>query len=100
MKGVCSLLGGVGDLEGMGLAVMEADFDDNGGTGMIIMVVNHGFACLGNEFFNTTTPKPKRLRTDIPWGNICVCTKPFNTGVSTEHDILALGWVMVVVDYG
>ena len=38
MKGVCSLLGCVGDLEGMGLAVMEADFDDNGGTRIIFMV--------------------------------------------------------------
>ena len=38
MKGVCSLLSGVGVLEGTGLADIEADFDDNGGTRIIFMV--------------------------------------------------------------
>ena len=102
MKGVCSLLGGVDILEGMVLAVMEADFDDNGGTRIIIMVGEPQIACLGNEFFDTTTPQPKRLRPDIRWGNIWVWTKPFYTGTSTGLCILAQGWVVLkslAVDY-
>ena len=38
MKGVRSLLGVVGVLEGMVLAVIEADFDYNGRRRIIIMV--------------------------------------------------------------
>ncbi len=59
-------------------------------------------ACLGNQFFDTTTPQPKRLRPDIPWGNILVWTKPFYTGTITGLCILAQGWVVLqslAVDY-
>ena len=59
--------------------------------------MNHGFARLGSDFFNTTTPQPKRLRHDIPWGNVLVMTKPFYMGTNTEHDTLAEGWVLEVV---
>ena len=48
MKGVCSLLGGVGVLEGIGLADIGADFDDNGGRRMFIMV-GESRICLPRE---------------------------------------------------
>ena len=70
------------------------------GRGLSSWLVNHGFARLGSDFFNTTTPQPKRLRHDIPRGNTRVMTKRFYTGTNTDDGIVAEGWDVVVVDYG
>ena len=97
---VCTLSSGGGDLEGMGGAVIMADLEGIGVTRIIIIMMNHRFGGCRHNFSCFGTPQLKPLRQTLPEGNMKGLSKRFNRGTSTEHDIVPMGWILVVVLFG